>query len=338
MPFTVSISKDRASPVFQQIIDAVLTGLAEERLKPGERLPPERELALTLGVARGTVTRAYAELARMGRIKLVRGSGSIVSSLAESPPSGRKEKALGLIASLIDGLAGMRFGFTEMRAMIDLALTEREERLSGLAVAAVDCNPETLGMFERQIGLLSRVTVRKFLLDEIARDRDPERRLGDFDLVLVTSTHYAELCTIAPSIAPRVLQCAVSPSQETVMRLAVVKPGIGIGLLCESAKFFAIVASRVKQMRIGETLGVLYSPRPPGALSAFLADKDVLILPPGGTAAPSREESNVLHQFTDRGGTTVVFDYLIEKGSLVYVEQRIGSLLSARAADGEAER
>jgi GntR family transcriptional regulator len=338
MPFTISISKDLTSPVFQQIVDAILTGIAEKSLKPGERLPPERELASTLGVARGTVTRAYAELARKGRIELVRGRGSIVSALPVSAPSGRKEKAQGLIASLVDGLAGLRFGFTEMRAMIDLALTEHEERLSSLAVAAVDCNPETLGMFERQIGLLSRVSVRKFLLDDLARDRDPARRLGDFDLVLVTSTHYPDLCAMAPSIAPRVLQCAVSPSQETVMRLAVVKPGLRIGLLCESAKFFAIVASRLSQMRIVGALDVLYSPRQPGTLAAFLADKGVLILPPGGTAVPTREETNVLHEFTDRGGLTVVFDYLIEKGSLVYVEQRIGSLLAGKSGDGEPGR
>jgi GntR family transcriptional regulator len=338
MPFAISISKSLGTPVFQQIVDAILAGISENRLKPGDRLPPERELAHTLGVARGTVTRAYAELAREGRIDLVRGRGSIVSSRAEGSPAGRKEKAQGLIASLIDGLAGMRFGFTEMRVMIDLALTEREERLSSLAIAAVDCNPETLGMFERQIGLLSRVSVRKFLLDDLARDRDPARRLGDFDLLLVTSTHYTDLCTLAPSLASRILQCAVSPSQETVMRLAVVKPGQGIGVLCESQKFFAIVATRLKEMRIGGPLDVLYSPRPPGALAAFLSGKSALVLPPGGKAVPTREETHVLHEFTERGGLTIVFDYLIEKGSLVYVEERIGSLLSRAPAGGEAAR
>jgi DNA-binding transcriptional regulator YhcF (GntR family) len=127
MPFTISVSKNSGSPVFQQIIDEIIESISKNRLKPGDRLPPERELAGTLGVARGTVTRAYAELARQGRIELVRGRGTIVSSLPESSPAGRKEKAQGLIASLIDGLAGMRFAFTDMRAMIDLALTEREE-------------------------------------------------------------------------------------------------------------------------------------------------------------------------------------------------------------------
>jgi DNA-binding transcriptional regulator YhcF (GntR family) len=338
MPFSIKINKGQGAPVFQQIINEILAGITEARLKAGDRLPPERDLASTLGVARGTVTRAYAELARRGLIELVRGRGSIVSSRKEGPAGGRKEKAQGLISSLIDRLAGMRFGFTEIRTMVDLALTEREERLSSLAIAAVDCNPETLGMFERQIGFLSRVGVRTFLLDELARDSDPARRLGDFDMILVTSTHYADLCAMAPSITSRVLQCAVSPSQETVMRLAVVKPGQNIGLLCESTKFSAIVASRLKQMRVGGELDVLYSPRPPGALADFLREKGVLVLPPGGRAVPTREETHVLHQFTERGGLTVVFDYLIEKGSLVYVEQRIGSLLSAKGTDGEAAR
>ena len=330
MSLSISIRKGHGSPVFQQIIDEILAAIAGNRLNPGDRLPPERELAQTLGVARGTVTRAYAELARSGLIEPVQGSGSVVSSRTESSSQGRKERAQALIASTIDGLAGMRFSFAEMRTMVDLALTEREERLSSLAIAAVDCNPETLGMFERQIGLLSRVAVRKFLLDELSRDRDPARRLGDFDLVLVTSTHYPDLCVLAPSIATRVMQVAVSPSQETVMRLAVVRPGQGIGVLCESTKFFAIVASRLKEMRIGGPLDVLYSPRPPGALAAFLQEKGVLVLPPGGQAVPTREESHVLHEFTNRGGLTVVFDYRIEKGSLVFVEERIGALLAGK--------
>jgi DNA-binding transcriptional regulator YhcF (GntR family) len=338
MPFAISIKKEHSSPVFQQIIDQILAAITENGLVPGDRLPPERELAQTLGVARGTVARAYAELARRGLIEPVQGRGSVVSSRTEGPSQGRKEKAQALIASTIDRLAGMRFSPAETRAMVDLALTEREERLAGLSIAAVDCNPETLGMFERQIGLLSRVSVGTFLLDDLGRDRDPARRLKDFDLVLVTSTHYPDLCALAPSLAPRMLQCAVSPSQETIMRLAVVRPGQGIGLLCESAKFFAIVASRLKEMRIGGTLDVLYSPRSPGALAAFLKEKAVLVLPPGGQAVPTREESHVLHEFTDRGGLTVIFDYRIERGSLVYVEERIGSLLAGKQVDAEAAR
>jgi DNA-binding transcriptional regulator YhcF (GntR family) len=327
----IKIDKSLDEPVYIQIIEKIAAAIGQGGLKPGDKLPTERDLAAQLEVARGTVTRAYAELARQGIIEVAQGRGSIVSQRGVESATGRKEKAHAEISSLIDSLTDLRFGFQEMRVMVDLAITEREEALSGLNVAAVDCNPETLGMFERQIGLLSRVGVRKFLLEEITSDPQPERRLGDFDLVITTSTHFPDLRALAPSMTDRILQVAVSPSQETVMKLAVVKPSQGIGALCESIKFFSIIQNRLKDMHLTSPLSALYFPRPPGALAGFLRDKGVLILPPAGQAGLSLEEARAITTFTERGGLTVVFDYQIEKGSLVYVEERIRALSSRRA-------
>jgi DNA-binding transcriptional regulator YhcF (GntR family) len=324
----IEIDKSLNEPVYLQIIEKIAAAIGQGGLKPGDKLPTERDLASHLEVARGTVTRAYAELARQGVIEVVQGRGSIVSPRSAEGMTGRKEKAHAEISSLIDSLTDLRFGFQEMRMMVDLAISEREESLASLNVAAVDCNPETLGMFERQIGLLSRVGVRKFLLEEITSDPHPDRRLGDFDLVITTSTHFPDLRSLAPSVADRILQVAVSPSQETVMKLAGVRPSQSMGALCDSIKFFSIIQNRLKEMHLNGPLTALYSPRPPGALAGFLRDKDVLILPPAGQAALSLEEARAVTAFTERGGLTLVFDYQIQKGSLVYVEERIRALSS----------
>lgn len=331
---TINVDQNLPTPIFRQIVQSIEQSIVNGSIKPGERLPPERELAATLGVARGTVTRAYTELTRKGVIESVQGRGSIVAG--EGSTAGRKEKAEAMIRRLVDSLSGLRFGFQEMKAMIDLAITEREETLASLTVAAVDCNPETLGMFERQISLLSRVSVRKYLLEEIARDQDPAERLRDFDLLLTTSTHYHDLCSLAPVLKKKIVAVAVSPSQETILRLASVKPGQSIGVLCESEKFFSIVKNRLRDMRITGPLDALFAPRAPGALTDFSAGKQVLIMPPGGHASPSREEARALLAFTEQGGHTLVFDYLIERGSLAYVEERIRELLEKRRGEAGA--
>lgn len=56
-------------------------------LKPGERLPTERELSDQFGVSRVTVRRALASLARDGLVYAVQGRGTFVASgrLAEPP-------------------------------------------------------------------------------------------------------------------------------------------------------------------------------------------------------------------------------------------------------------
>src|SRR5262245_64420406 len=67
---------DLSTRIYRQLLDAVLDG----RLRPGERLPPSRELALRLDVSRNTVTVAYERLAAEGFVNGRIGSGTFVST------------------------------------------------------------------------------------------------------------------------------------------------------------------------------------------------------------------------------------------------------------------
>ncbi|MBO4142125.1 winged helix-turn-helix transcriptional regulator [Micromonospora tulbaghiae] len=57
-------SGDRASRIYRQLLDAILDG----PLRPGERLPPTREVARRLDVARNTVLVAYERLTAEGLV------------------------------------------------------------------------------------------------------------------------------------------------------------------------------------------------------------------------------------------------------------------------------
>jgi hypothetical protein len=50
-------------PRFLQIADALQAAVVDGSLKPGDRLPPQRQLAAQLDVDLTTITRAYAPLA-----------------------------------------------------------------------------------------------------------------------------------------------------------------------------------------------------------------------------------------------------------------------------------
>src|SRR5438132_10526162 len=51
-------------PRFLQIADALQAAVAAGSLKPGDRLPPQRQLAALLGVDLTTITRGYDEARR----------------------------------------------------------------------------------------------------------------------------------------------------------------------------------------------------------------------------------------------------------------------------------
>lgn len=77
-------------PIYLAIARAIAVDVASGRLRPGDRLPPQRDLALDLGIALGTVSRAYAETERRGLITGRGRRGTTVTAGAGETPRGLK--------------------------------------------------------------------------------------------------------------------------------------------------------------------------------------------------------------------------------------------------------
>ncbi|HET9452486.1 MAG TPA: PLP-dependent aminotransferase family protein [Aggregicoccus sp.] len=69
---------DRAGPLYRVIAAALVEDIETGRLPAGHQLPTHRELAQTVGVTVGTITRAYAEVERQGLIGGEVGRGTFV--------------------------------------------------------------------------------------------------------------------------------------------------------------------------------------------------------------------------------------------------------------------
>jgi DNA-binding transcriptional regulator YhcF (GntR family) len=327
MHFEISIERESDIPVYRQIIEKITSLVASGGLKPGDRLPPERELALHLGIARGTITKAYEELVRSGILEAAQGRGSFVSTRQDVLPRGRKERAVELINALVTELDNLRFSSREIKSIVDLVLLEREERTEHFHVVAVDCSPEALKIFCRQLGFLSRIHINTILLDELARSPDAEKRLSEFDLVLTTTTHHSEVLGLAQRLKDRIVQMAFSPSAETIISLAGLKPSQTLGIVVESRQFLEIIRYKLGDLCLTNRTEHQFFPCDGEKLDRFVTDKDVLIVPPGFQAALDRETAEVIAAFTEGSGKIIPFDYQIERGSLVYLEERIKNLL-----------
>ena len=68
-----------SSPVYMQIADHLLDQIEEGQLRPGDRLPTERELSKIHNVNRLTVRRAFQSLESKGLINRLQGSGTYVA-------------------------------------------------------------------------------------------------------------------------------------------------------------------------------------------------------------------------------------------------------------------
>lgn len=68
----------RNVPLSSQIAACVRRGIADESVRPGDRLPPARELATSLGISVHTVLAGYQQLRDDGLIELRRSRGATV--------------------------------------------------------------------------------------------------------------------------------------------------------------------------------------------------------------------------------------------------------------------
>ncbi|MCW7984326.1 regulator [Streptomyces platensis subsp. clarensis] len=72
-------------PPYEQIRAQLAARIATGQLAEGERLPTVRQLATDLGLAPGTVARAYRELETAKLIHTRRGAGTRVAALPSEP-------------------------------------------------------------------------------------------------------------------------------------------------------------------------------------------------------------------------------------------------------------
>ena len=75
----IDLDRNRQGPLYRQVKAGVIRQIRLGALRPGDRLPPTRQLAQDLGVNRGTVSAAYDELLADGVLASHVGRGTFVS-------------------------------------------------------------------------------------------------------------------------------------------------------------------------------------------------------------------------------------------------------------------
>jgi GntR family transcriptional regulator, transcriptional repressor for pyruvate dehydrogenase complex len=86
---------------FEQILLQVEEAIIDGRLKPGDKLPPERDLAQTFGVSRPSVREALRVLEMFGVIIARRGTGPDAGSIVATSAQNGLESALRLHVGLL---------------------------------------------------------------------------------------------------------------------------------------------------------------------------------------------------------------------------------------------
>lgn len=74
----IHIEPESELPIYAQLTNQIIEGIAGGLLRPGDSLPSVRAFAADLGVNMHTVNKSYHELERKGIIQIVPKSGAVI--------------------------------------------------------------------------------------------------------------------------------------------------------------------------------------------------------------------------------------------------------------------
>ena len=124
----IRIDASSPLPVYEQIREQVTRLVASGRLQPGQQLPTIRQLALDLGVAKATVSRAYELLERTGVVIPAGRHGTVVASRSVNTADARADD----LAEAAETFALVAVQLGASRAEAAAAVRAALDRLSNL--------------------------------------------------------------------------------------------------------------------------------------------------------------------------------------------------------------
>lgn len=114
---------DNSVPIYIQIIQLIKKDIITGKLKPGDKLPSTRELAMQYSINPNTSGRIYKEMERAGITYSKRGLGTFVTKSTKMINAIRNEIADELIHHFIEGMTEL--GYTK-DMLIDIIQKESE--------------------------------------------------------------------------------------------------------------------------------------------------------------------------------------------------------------------
>ena len=104
--FAFRLEMQSGVPVYRQIIDQVLGGIAAGTLSAGDQLPTVRQVAVDLSINPNTVVRAYRELEIRGVLETQQGTGTFISRQKVKHDEVERQRGLTLLVNEFVSRAG----------------------------------------------------------------------------------------------------------------------------------------------------------------------------------------------------------------------------------------
>lgn len=310
-------------PIYQQLVDAIGTAIKKGVLESGEKLPTVQEVTDKLGIARGTIKRAYDELERAGMIEKVQGRGTFVSYRLMDTSS-RKEQAMIAIEEMLGRLENMGFSPTEINIFLNLKLRERSEEEAQVKIAVVECNPENLSQMSEQLRHIPGVDLYSYLIEDV--QRYPYKLSDGFDLIVSTASHIKYLESVLPVRKKRAC-VALRESARWLSRIIRLHHRERVGIISYSQRFGDLLYKACETYAESVIVHRPICPETEGEVMEYINGKDIVLVPRG---YEKYFKTAIAEEIRRLGRDAIECYYEMDEGSLIYLEAKIKRMLEEK--------
>ena len=189
----LALTPVRKTRVFEDVARQIQRIVADGALSPGDRLPPERELAERFGVSRGSVRDAIRTLEIVGLVEARQGEGNVVADVSPeslaAPLASVLVRKRELIADLIDvrkilepalaARAARRATEEEIASLEEILRRQRAKMLRGESTVEEDSEFHSVVAHAARNGVILKVldVLMDLLRETRARTLQVEGRL-----------------------------------------------------------------------------------------------------------------------------------------------------------------
>ncbi|WP_427026469.1 GntR family transcriptional regulator (plasmid) [Aureimonas ureilytica] len=146
-------------PVYLQLTETLVRDIAAGRLVDGEKLKPERDMAVDMGTSIGTLRKALAELQNRGLLERIQGSGNYIRA-ASDPKS--------LYAMFrLERIAG---GGLPTAEVLEVQRCEKPEEIAALGPSSVGHRIRRLRRLSGEVAAVEEIWLDGRFADVITRE------------------------------------------------------------------------------------------------------------------------------------------------------------------------
>ena len=323
MAFVYQVNPELDVPIYQQLVDIVRAAVQKGQLAPKEKLPTVQQLSEQMGVARGTIKRAYDELERLGLVEKQQGSGTFIKYRPEDSASS-KEQAMAAIDSMFKALEDMGFSPMEINIFLNLKMREREQEDLQVKIALIECNTENLSYMSEQLRRIPHVDLYSYLMEAI--EEYPYKIADDVDLIVTTAAHAPFLEEALPG-ARRIARVALRLTPHSLSQIIKLRKGRRVGVLGYSMRFAQLLQTTCLQYNDGVEMLECAVFGPELDLEKYLSDKEIVLVPQFYERYCSPQEADLLNRFV---GRAIECAYEMDEGSFLYLQEKTKRLLAEK--------